>query len=218
MSIIVASGQTISNHLQNHSVSKQMYSFPKAPRFHSLKKCSSATFLYNIPNMMSTRKTYIGYGNKSDFTKGSNGNAPHYNVARLFEGPHPDAPKYTFGIARDFYKKVVVGNEISMPEKIAPGPGKYSYLKPFGSQAPKYTMNKRYPFKTHDGDINSPGPAKYYNNININPDGKYTLSRYSNTPRSGWSLSRVQRFKYDCKLYIYIIHYYRSTNTRSKCI
>lgn len=208
MSIIVASGQTISNNLQNTSKSKQMFSFPKQRRFHELKKCTSATFLYDIPDKMSKRKAYIGYGMKSDFTRGRDYNTPHYNVARLFDGPHPDAPKYTFGIARDYYKRVVVGNDISNPEKIAPGPGKYSYLKPFGSQSPKYTMMKRYPFQGYNNSVNTPGPAKYVNNITINPEGKYTLSKYANTRRAGWSLSKIERFKYDCKYIQYNVMLY----------
>ena len=205
MSVIVASGESISKNILNHSLSKQMYSFPKAQRFQSLKKSSSATFLYNIPSMMSTRKTFIGYGKKYDFTKEKKPNAPYYNVARIFETPHPTAPKYTFGIARDYYNKVVVNNEVSTPQKLSPGPARYYYLKPFGSEAPKYTMNKRYPLKALQGRVNSPGPARYTNNLNINCEGRYTLSRFTNTPRAGWSLSKVQRFKYDCKIYILTI-------------
>ena len=202
MSVIVASGQSISNNLLNHSLSKQMYSFPKSKRFQTLKKSSSETFLYDIPTMMSKRKAYIGYGKKYDFTKGKDSNPPYYNIARIFETPHPTAPKYTFGIARDYYKKVVVGNEVSTPQKVSPGPARYSYLKPFGSEAPKYTMNKRYPLKALMGRVNSPGPARYSNNLSINVDGKYSLSKYANTPRAGWSLSKVKRFKYDCKILI----------------
>ena len=75
MSFILASGEAISNSQLNHSCSKQMYSFPKTPRFQSLKRSTSATFIYNIPSMMSQRNAYIGYGHKSDFTKGKDINA-----------------------------------------------------------------------------------------------------------------------------------------------
>lgn len=85
MSITVLSGKGISNHLLNHSLSKQMYSFPKSPRFKVLNKSSSATFLYNIPSKFSNRKAFIGYGNKSDFTKFQSSNADFYNIKREFD-------------------------------------------------------------------------------------------------------------------------------------
>lgn len=195
MSFILASGEAISNSQLNHSCSKQMYSFPKTPRFQSLKRSTSATFIYNIPSMMSQRKAYIGYGHKSDFTKGKDINVPYYSIARLFETPHPTAPKYTFGVSREHFRKVLVNKRIAEPPK-SPGPARYSYLKPFGSEAPKYTMNKRYPLKAMMGRVNSPGPARYNNNININKEGRYTLSQFSNTPKSVWSLSKVKRLDY----------------------
>lgn len=200
MSIVVASGEVISKNILNHSVSKQMYSFPKTQRFKQMRKCTSATFLYNIPNKMSQRKTFIGYGNKHDFTEAKlKTNTPFYQVPRMFEGPHPEAPKYTFGLGRSYFQKVVVGNKISKIDTISPGPAKYSYLKPFGSFSPKYTVPKNKCKTAGLGRVVSPGPAKYFDNININPEGKYTLSKYSNTPRAGWSLSKIKRFDYNCK-------------------
>ena len=197
MSVIVSSGEAISNSILNHSCSKQMYSFPKTVRFHALKRCTSATFLYNIPNKMSTRKAYIGYGKKSDFTKGNPYNVGYHNVSISFYSPKKNAPKYTFGISRDFYKKVVVNNQLPPGTSTTPGPNKYTYTKPFGSQAPKYTIVKRYPTPQLQGRVNSPGPAKYKNNLNINPNGRYTLSSFTNTPRSAWGLSKVNRFNYN---------------------
>lgn len=199
MSIIVASGQAISDNLLNHSISKQMYTIPKAQRFHEFKKCSSSTFLYNIPDKMSTRKAFIGYGTKSDFTKDKDSNPPFYNIARLFETPHPTAPKYSFGLGRNYFKKVVVGNEVSNPVNISPGPAQYNYLVPFGKGSSAYTVPKNRSLKAGQGEVISPGPAKYVNNLNINLEGRYTLSRFRNSPMNGWSLSKSQRFKYNCK-------------------
>ena len=199
MSVLVSTKQSITNNLLNHSCSKQMYSFSKTPRFHSLKRCTSATFLYNIPNKMSSRKAYSGYGKKSDFTKGNPYNVGYYNISYNFSSPKLNAPKYTFGISRDFYKKVVINNKLPPGTSTTPGPNKYTYTKPFGSQAPKYTMLKRYPtpqFASKDSTY-TPGPANYHNSLIINPHGKYTLSSFVNTPRSAWSLSKFDRFNYN---------------------
>lgn len=199
MSIIVASGDAISKNLLNHSSAKQMYTFSKTPRFQELKKSSSASFLYDIPPKVSTRKAFIGYGTKSDFTKEKDTNAPFYRVPRIFEGPHPTAPKYSFGLGRNYFKKVVVEGEISNPVSCSPGPAQYNYLKPFGSQALKYSVPKNTSLTAGLGKVVSPGPARYYDNININPEGRYTLSKFPNSRRTGWSLSRSNRFNYFCK-------------------
>lgn len=205
MSVVVASGEAISNNILNHSVSKQMYSFPKAPRFRELKKSSSSTWFYNIPNMMSTRKTFIGYGEKFDFTKTKRYNVQLYDVSRVNDSLHPTSPKYSFGLGRDFYKKAVISKENLTPDKVSPGPAKYNFSTKFGEEAPKYTMRKRYPLKMLQGKKGSPGPARYNNNININPEGRYTLSKFLNSPRAGWSLSKSKRFDYNCKFFIFIL-------------
>ena len=60
-------------------------------------------------------------------------------------------------------------------------------------------MLKRYPtpqFASKDSTY-TPGPANYHNSLIINPHGKYTLSSFSNTPRSAWSLSKLNRFNYN---------------------
>lgn len=206
MSIVVASGETISRNLLNHSASKQMYSFSKTPRFHQLRRCTSATFLYDIPNKMSKRKAYIGYGIKSDFTTTKKTNSPYYKVQRMFEGPRlfegllAEAPKYSFGLGRNYFQKCVIGNKTSKIETISPGPGRYSYLVPFGNFSPQYSVPKNSNNLAGLGKVVSPGPAKYYNCININPQGKYTLSKFVNTPKAPWSMARSNRFKYYGKI------------------
>lgn len=194
MSIIVVSGETISKNLQNSSKSKQMYSFPKSKRFIIDTKNSSRTFYYNLPVVTSKRATSIGYGKKSDFTKGTKWNAPFHEVPRLFEDKKDGSPKYTFGLSRDYFKKMVVNDTITMPETVAPGVGKYNINKPFGSEAPKYSMVKRYPTLELGDTVKNPGPGKYNDNITINSYGKFPLSKFSNTARTGWSLSKVPRF------------------------
>lgn len=201
MSLIVSTGDWISHNLLNKSTSKQMYSFGRAARFPEIRRsASSSTFFYNIPESKSTRKAAIGYGTKSDFTKFKDTNAPFYRVKRSFDDPKNEgSPSYSFGLGRNYFKKVVVGNAVSNPESVSPGPAQYNYLKPFGIYSPKYSMPKNKVAFAGEGVVDSPGPARYTNNIIINTEGKYSLSKYKNTPVNGWSLSRSQRFKYSCK-------------------
>ena len=206
MSIIVSSGESICNNLQNHSKAKQMYTFPKDTRFKEVKKTSSNSFFYNIPPMVSKRMASIGYGTKSDFTKYTKSAAPYYQVKRLFDTNLPSMPSYSMGIGRSYYGKVVVNNAISDNTSCSPGPAKYNYLKPFGYNSPKFSIPKNRSTKASIGYVDSPGPAKYINNLNINGTGHYVLSKFSNSRMNGWSLSRSKRFKYTC---IYVILYYR---------
>lgn len=83
MSIIIASGETISKNVLNKSTSKQMYSFPKENRFR-MTKSSTCNNFYNLPNVLSTRSTTLGYGTKYDFTRcNKDKNAPYYNELRF---------------------------------------------------------------------------------------------------------------------------------------
>lgn len=198
MSIVVASGEAISKNLLNHSSSKQMYSFPRTPRFLTLKKCSSATFFYNIPESLSDRKAALGYGNKKDFTKTKKTNTPYYMVPRIFEAHQGEGtPKYSFGLGRNYFEKVVVGNgKMSTSETISPGPGRYNFLKPFGNFSYKYSIPKNAIKTAGLGKVVSPGPANYSDPLKLNPQGKYSSSKFRNTRASGWSLSRLNRFNY----------------------
>jgi hypothetical protein len=108
MSVIIAKGELISKSPMNTSTSKQMYSFPKTPRFFHLKS-SSCDKLYNLPEVRSKREASIGYAIKSDFTKGGN-NLPYYNLPTDFDTKHPHSPSFTFGISRSFYDKVRLVN------------------------------------------------------------------------------------------------------------
>ena len=201
MSITVLSGKGISNHLLNHSVSKQMYSFPKSPRFKVLNKSSSATFLYNIPSKFSERKAFIGYGNKSDFTKFQSSNADFYNIKREFDRvDHPyidfkNYPHYSFGLSKEHMLKRVINGKTSEIKILSPGPGKYNYLKPFGSFSPKYTMGQKFQNKELSGNTISPGPARYNNNLVLNKKGFYSLSNFHNS--SLYSIGKEKRFNYN---------------------
>ena len=178
-------GEQISNNIQNKSPSKQMYSFSKAQRF-PLNHSSNLYHFYNLPPLKSQRSTSMGYGKKSDFTKGKNLNLPFYNIQRLFEYNN-GSPNYSFG-------SVLTSRVI---EK-SPGPGNYDIIKPIGFNSPKFSLGN----KIHNiiSKENFPGPGSYKNLLKLNLSGKYPLSKIKNSLMSGWSLSksiRIQNYNND---------------------
>ncbi len=106
MSIIIASGETISKSPLNNSPSKMMYSFPKTQRFFYQKRpvCDQ---MYICSDIKQKRSTSFGYGSKYDFTKSKN-TAPYYNMPTDFDTKKPHLPSFTFGISRSFYEKVKI--------------------------------------------------------------------------------------------------------------
>ena len=192
----------LNKHCLNNSKAKQMYSFSKSPRFKPLKKSGSASSLYiNFPNTFSKRKAFIGYGKKSDFTKGYQAYGQLYKIPRLFDNNNksiefPNSPKFSFGISRDKMDKVVIGKSSSSINISSPAPNQYNPNKyfEFGSGSPKYTMLAR-PFnKENVKKFATPGPSDYKSIYSINKNGKYFLSSLSNTYSSNWSLSKSKRF------------------------
>ena len=175
-------GVLISNNQLNHSISKQMYSFPKSKRFSSpINLNTSLTFYYSLPSLLSKRGTSLGYGNKSDFTKGKNYNAPFYHISRLFD--KNSGPTHSFGVSK--YNKI--------KDDCSPGPGKYNINNNFGDDAPKYTFQRKYDFKNYSIIENFPGPGSYNNNIY-----KRSLfnSKYINFPFVSFSKeSRMKNYK-----------------------
>ncbi len=108
MSEISSKHEKIFNSPINSSKSKYTYSFSKSMRFEELKSPSSKTFAYELPNLKSLRSTTMGYGNKYDFQiKHINQNAPFYDIPSDFNPKKPQTPAYSFGIARQFYDKVL---------------------------------------------------------------------------------------------------------------
>ena len=175
-------GVLISNNQLNHSISKQMYSFPKSKRLSSpINLNTSLTFYYSLPSLLSKRGTSLGYGNKSDFTKGKNYNAPFYHISRLFD--KNSGPTYSFGVSK--YNKI--------KDDCSPGPGKYNINNNFGDDAPKYTFQRKFDFKSYSIIENFPGPGSYNNNIY-----KRSIfnSKYINFPFVSFSKeSRMKNYK-----------------------
>lgn len=173
-------GEQISNNIQNNSPSKQMYSFSKALRF-PLRNPANISQFYNLPSVKSQRSASIGYGKKSDFTKGknSNNNVPFYNIQRLFEY-NDGSPNYSFGSILT-----------SRVREKSPGPGKYNIIKPIGFNSPKFSLGNKLQKKFIKE--NYPGPGTYKNSLKLNLKGQYPLSQYKNTLMPGWSLSKSTR-------------------------
>jgi hypothetical protein len=111
-----------------------------------------------------------------------------YNIPREFD-KKPTSQAFTFGISRKFYNKVYI-EKAKIYEKDNPGPGSYNYLKEFGSDAPKYTKYLQTTTSSRrQNEEKILGPGEYdMNKIDINREGKYTLSKYKNTTSLNFGL------------------------------
>ena len=184
MSDIVASGKAISKSPINTSKSKMMmYSTSKSVRFPKFDRGDYADQVYILPDIKSKRYTTFGLGNKSDFTKGEKGvNTQFYSNGTDFDKDH----KY-----KTFYYETN-----KMLDKNVPGPGGYNYLKPFGRDAPKFSMKGRSfegkPSKTKDM---SPGPGDYANVYSINRVNSYNKMSISFKVHYKKDKKRVKAFK-----------------------
>lgn len=153
------------------------------------------------------RAASIGKGTKYDFTRDSKDkNQQFYNLGSDFDLARSHSPKFTFGIGREHYGKVYYETN-KMFDKDVPGPGKYNYLKEFGSESAKFSIKGKPEDK---GLINSskiPGPGAYPVTLQINKEGKYPASQFQNATRIIFGANKSDRFRYSCNLfhnYIYI--------------
>ena len=197
MSVIVQSGSAITRSCLNTSSSKQMYSFPKARRFPKMRKCSSTGY-YDIPSSLSKRHTSFGFGTKVDFTSAAKrNNATFHDNRSDFDPKNPHGPKYSFSNGREKYGKVYL-DSVKMFDKDVPGPGKYYYLKPFGSDCPKYSMKGRNENPvTRKGEFNpGPGPNLYSNVYTMNVNGKYPVSNVRNVNSIRMNYDKTKRSDY----------------------
>lgn len=162
--------------------------------------------MYDVPSKLDKRGTSLGYGNKYDFTKYLRNSAPFYNIKSDFDTKQPYAPSFTFGISREYYEKVssrvltkvyIEGKNNS--DKSFPGPGAYSWAKPLGSNASKYSMSFRTDKNPHPDRV--PGPGAY-NSIQMNVDGKYPNSTFKNATSIVFGVSKEPRFKYPSKSFL----------------
>lgn len=193
MSFIVASGAAICNSPLNLSKTKMMYSFSKASRFPPIKTDCTAAF-YDLPSMKMTRAASIGKGTKYDFTAMRKGKSEaFYDWKTDSIAGKIRAPRYSMALGRENMHRVLEGTKES--DKQVPGPAKYSYLKPFGSNASKYTMRGR--FYPPDGKDKVPGPGAYHDPIIISDKGKFPSSRYENIHQVNFGADKTRRFIYN---------------------
>jgi hypothetical protein len=144
------------------------------------------------------RATSIGKGNKYDFTREhKDKNVQFYNTGSDFDQNHPHSPKWSFGLGREFFGKVYYETN-KMLDKDVPGPGKYNYLKTFGTDASKFSIAGRGEDKGVGRKNQSPGPGQYPLTDQINGDGKYPNSKFKNATKIIFGASKAQRFNYSC--------------------
>ena len=192
--------QQVCDALWNKSQSKQLYTIPKAIRFHPLKKSNNTDF-YELPTFHNERSAGIGYGNRSELGFDiKNTNKPaFYSIKRDFDEGNELGPHYSFPHNREAYKKVYIPFK-KEAEPNNPGPGHYEIKNSFGD-APLYSMGIKSIGQSFDNC--SPGPAYYKNNISINGDGYYPLSTTENTKPINFSLYKGKRFNYRCIIYFF---------------
>lgn len=184
-------GQAICNSCLNRSKSKAMFSFSKAERFPKRPLMSCATeAIYTLPEVKSKRFTTMGYGTKYDFTKDAKSKSPvFYDYISSFDMNHPGAKRFTFGIGRERMLKEY--------DKNVPGPGKYTTFKPFGYDAPKFTIKGGgIRSSTNAKNDGVPGPGTYKPILYINPQGKFQNSKYRNVSSIDFGKNSCKRFTY----------------------
>ena len=199
MSVIITTGEQISRSPLNNSSAHQRYSFPKSERFKPYLTTYCDKF-YDLPSLRSTRTTSFGFGTKSDFTKKDKQIKTDFNYLDSdFDQKHPHGPKYSFPVGRDKYEKVYYENG-KILDKTVPGPGKYNYLKSFGSDALKFTMKGRIdPNRVVNPKVKKttmPGPGAYDIVIKTNTKGKYPISNIPNYNSIGYNYDKEKRFNY----------------------
>lgn len=171
-----------------------------------IKISSSATFFYEIPSTKSNRATSLGRGKKFDFSKIQNNKCSEfYDMPTDFNPKKPHAPAFSFGISRNLYEKVFCDSNI-LPEKSAPGPGKYEVSKNLGTGVPKFSLYGRIKQRISESS-KVPGPGEYKMS-GINPLGKFPFSNFCNTTNIVFGQSKDKRFNYSCKLLFFLIIIY----------
>ena len=185
----------------NHSLAKMLYTFPKSIRFKNLKQ-NNRPMAYDLPSTQMTRTTTLGWGERSDFTRGRR--APiFYKVKRDFDEGTQLGPMYTLGQAREVYKKVYNPNN-HQADACVPGPGTYDVKDTLGEEMPKYSMGTRAYTDENKGRRGFPGPGTYQNKLEITEEGLVPVSTIENVRQLNFGLYKDKRFNYKCKFYIFL--------------
>ena len=172
---------------------------------------------YNLPSTLSNRRTTFGKGNKYDFTKvGNNCKISSYSYKTDFDKNHPHGPMYSFTKADRSGKslppkKKKEGEEENKEENKknalvdldGPSPARYNYLKPFGFDAPKFSMKGRHntPIKykkDKEGEDSEKKEEKPYLpqvTIQIRNTGKYIVSQIPNVNSLKFDKDKSKRYQ-----------------------
>ena len=193
----------------NKSLAKMLYTFPKADRFRDLKP-TNRPIAYELPSTKMIRTTTMGWGERSDFTKGKR--APiFYKVKRDFDEGTQIGPMYSLGQPREVYKKVFNPNSMQA-DSCVPGPGTYHVKETLGEENPQYSMAPKTFVDENKGRRGFPGPGTYENKLEINGDGLVPVSTIENTRPVNFSLYKDKRFNYKCKTYFFLIMFIDNKN------
>ena len=176
---------------------------------------------YDLPSTKSTRRTTFGRGNKYDFTKAGNYcKASCYDPKTDFDKAHPHGPMYSFTKANRSGKGEPIKKKRSETEenkdendknkKIVdvdgPSPAVYNYLKPFGWDAPKFTMKGRHDDTKKEGkkegqesEQKEDDKTKQYPQvtIQIRNTGKYVVSQIPNVNSLRFDKDKSKRTQFD---------------------
>lgn len=195
MSMEIYSREKIVNHLENRSPSKFMYSFSRAPRFPTLNRLGKSDMFYNLPSTRMKRSTSLGFGHKSDFTKNSGG-GEFISIKRDFDKGNLPGLKFSFGIARDKFRKAICPG-YKIIDKDIPGPGKYNLFNAPGDDTPQFSIYEKCGSTSFiNSNMNNPGPGEYSPMDSINKEGKYPISKISNIKSVNFGKNRSKRFLY----------------------
>ena len=189
----------------NHSLAKQLYSFPKAIRFNQLKP-NNRPIAYELPSTQMKRTTTMGWGERSDFTKGRRPPI-FYKVKRDFDEGTTIGPQFSLGQSREVYRKVYIPNSIQA-DSCVPGPGTYNIKETLGEENPQYSMAPKTYVDDNKGRRGFPGPGTYENKLEINSDGQVPVSTIENTRTINFSLYKDKRFNYKCKFYYFFNRFF----------
>jgi hypothetical protein len=131
--------------------------------------------------MISKRKTEFGRGDRFDFTSIAKGKCDKfYYVKTDFDSNHLNSPKWSLGLGRENCKNVF-DETGKIFDKNIPGPAKYNYLKPTGAESPKFSFRKKCE-NIADKSL-TPGPGQYQEKCQINPEGKFPVSKIKNVTK-----------------------------------
>ena len=151
MSVVVSTCAQIAQSPLNRSSAKQLFSFPKAPRFRPASTRNayqpllspSCDSYYNLPTTRLQRATNFGYGGRLDVARRNASPPPNtYALPSDFDKGQKKGHVFSFGISREAYAKVYMKAHPA-PDPNKPGPGTYEVRKKPGTESVKFSFRPR---------------------------------------------------------------------------